>query len=591
MIDPVADSKATLWRATLAAVGIGVMGDAYLIWARHSATAFTRPALLLPLAAMGALLWMIAETCRRLRPTDRRTGLTCAALAGLVVAIAVLDLVPPVARDELTHHLAIPELYVRARRIIEIPFADQSYYPMLVDMLYTPLLQWLPDQIPKYLHLLLGLGGAAWIVLYLRRTLTAANAALGGLVFLTVPVVFDLAASAYVDLGLLFYATGALVALLLWSEESELRWLIASGLLAGFGASTKYNGLLILPLLAAGVVWLSPGDSSDRRRLSFAAVFVAMALLPMLPWLVKNLQETGNPLFPLFKGILGGHPLPSESGALDLLTKRRALYGESWLEIALIPLRIFVTGRLGDPARFDGVFNPVLLIAVIAAVRSRASRRDRFIALYAGLYVLLAFFLTTFRARYCLVIAAPLTILAVEQLARYQQAGGLSAMIARVAVAGGLLFSVFHFGLLWQGLDPLSFLSGRLSRDAYIARFVPEYRVLQFANRHLDPSARLYLLFLGSRSYYCERDFVYDFYYSGTMLRQCLGDCDDGAAVASCLRRERVSHLLWADELLVRYLEDNLTPAQISCWQSFASNHLQPLYRSGGFGLYALRGQ
>jgi len=257
----------------------------------------------------------------------------------------------------------------------------------------------------------------------------------------------------------------------------------------------------------------------------------------------------------------------------------------------LLPLRIFITGRLGDPARFDGVFNPVLLIAVIAAVRSQASRRDRFIALYAGGYLLLAFFLATFRARYCIVIVAPLTILAVEQLARYRRAGGLSAAMARLAVAGGLAFSVFHFGLLWQGLDPVPFLSGRLSRDAYIARFVPEYPVLQFANRHLDPSARLYLLFLGSRSYYCRRDFVYDFYYSGIMLRQCLRDCDDGSSVVACLRRDRVSHLLWADELLARYLRDNLTPAQISCWRSFALNHLQPLYRSGGFGLYALRGQ
>ena len=59
----------------------------------------------------------------------------------VLVTEILLCLVPPTARDELTHHLAIPRLYVRSGKIVEVPMALYSYYPVL-DMLYTPWVGW-----------------------------------------------------------------------------------------------------------------------------------------------------------------------------------------------------------------------------------------------------------------------------------------------------------------------------------------------------------------------------------------------------------------------------------------------------------------
>ena len=41
------------------------------------------------------------------------SGLLVAATASLVLAILVLSGVPPVDRDALTHHLAVPKLYLK----------------------------------------------------------------------------------------------------------------------------------------------------------------------------------------------------------------------------------------------------------------------------------------------------------------------------------------------------------------------------------------------------------------------------------------------------------------------------------------------
>ena len=44
-------------------------------------------------------------------------------LAVLIVSIVILSCVPPVSKDALTHHLAIPKLYLQHEGIYEIPFA------------------------------------------------------------------------------------------------------------------------------------------------------------------------------------------------------------------------------------------------------------------------------------------------------------------------------------------------------------------------------------------------------------------------------------------------------------------------------------
>ncbi len=66
----------------------------------------------------------------------------------------LLGFLPPTSRDELTHHLAIPKLYADAGRIVEVPMAPYAYYPMLVDMLYTPWIYWGYDFVPKWIHAL-----------------------------------------------------------------------------------------------------------------------------------------------------------------------------------------------------------------------------------------------------------------------------------------------------------------------------------------------------------------------------------------------------------------------------------------------------
>src|ERR1051325_1125592 len=93
--------------------------------------------------------------------------------------------------------------------------------------------------------------------------------------------------------------------------------------------------------------FLSCAKRSTEASLRHIVLFCGVSMLPLLPWLVKNLYETGNPLFPLMNNLFHGRPI-AEVPALTEVTRRRLIYGESWLEIVSTPLRVFVTGVEND---------------------------------------------------------------------------------------------------------------------------------------------------------------------------------------------------------------------------------------------------
>ena len=102
-----------------------------------------------------------------------------AAVFFLVVFEVLLGLLPPTSRDELTHHLAIPKLYANAGRIVEVPMAPYAYYPMLLDMLYTPWVYWGYAFVPKLIHGLFALLTGLLLYAYLSRRMNPVYGLLG----------------------------------------------------------------------------------------------------------------------------------------------------------------------------------------------------------------------------------------------------------------------------------------------------------------------------------------------------------------------------------------------------------------------------
>ena len=258
----------------------------------------------------------------------------------LVASVIILSCVPPVSKDELVHHLAVPKLYLKHGGMVEIPFMPFSYYPMNLDLLYLIPLYFGNDILPKFIHFTFALLTAWLIFRYLKRRTSTTAALFGVVFFLSIPIVVKLSITAYVDLGLIFFSFASLILLLKWGESGfKPRYLILSAVMTGLAMGIKYNGLLVwailtllVPILyARGLKSKAPGF---LRPAGLGAVFFLVALLLFSPWAIRNYHWTNNPVYPLYDGWFNLPRAALEKNASG--TRRRA-----------IPIRAFCFSKGG----------------------------------------------------------------------------------------------------------------------------------------------------------------------------------------------------------------------------------------------------
>ncbi len=510
----------------------------------------------------------------------------------VLLAEFALAFVPPVARDELIHHLAIPKLYLQAGRIIEIPFALHSYYPMLLDMLYAPFVKWGWDSAPKLIHGLYGFLTALLLYAYLARRLSSIYGLLGVFFFIFTPAILRLSHWAYVDLGVTFYSTASLLCLLRWMEATEdKRWLILAGLSAGFAIATKPNGLLVFLLLFfLLVIIMERGERRNRMETAGAiTLFLIMVFIPVSPWFLKNLIWTGNPLFPFFLNLFGGGGEAGGEAGLGIFARRELLYGETLWQIIALPLRVFFSGQDDQPQFFDGVLNPILILFLPWSFKGKWVEEKRILFGFALFYFLYAFFLTELRIRYILPIVPPLVVLLVYgihnvYLRVVHPSFLFTVVIFLLALNGVYLWNYFH------AVSPMDYLKGRESREAYLTRMLPDYPALQYINQNLPDTARVYFIFMGRRVYYCERDYFYDAGDNASFLLDMIQKAQNQDEIKIRLQEKGLTHLLIREDLFKRFLANNLTADQWEIWGSFAKIHLRGLYRARGYSLFQIHG-
>jgi len=337
------------------------------------------------------------------KPTHKTPGtlliyiILAGLIAALIVSIIILSSVPPVCRDSLTHHLAVPKLYLKHGGMYEIPSVIFSYYPMNLELLYLIPLYFGNDIVPKYIHFVFALLTALFVFRYLKERINSVYALFGVLFFLSIPVIVKLSITAYVDLGLIFFSTGSIIYLFKWIQsEFKPKHLVVSAFFCGLALGTKYNALIVFFLVSMFVMFAysrisrnkgdQPGpirksSTVSLKALFFGALYIFIVLLVFSPWMIRNYVWTKNPVYPLYQGFfsrLNSEPVPVvlDRGDNSIVQPkkdnrgkewshfaiRRIIYNESLMQTVLVPVRIFFEGEDGDPKYFDGKLSPFLFI-------------------------------------------------------------------------------------------------------------------------------------------------------------------------------------------------------------------------------------
>ncbi|MHB9036869.1 MAG: ArnT family glycosyltransferase [Armatimonadota bacterium] len=444
----------------------------------------------------------------------RKISLASLLMLILMVAALIPALAPPSMTDwdSLAYHLSVPKLWLEHGGIHRINFISHSNFPMLVEMLYMPGLILHQPVAAKLINFWMGVMLVASVVMLVKRHLNAKAAPLAAIALAGMPIVLWLATTAYIDLATALYTVLAIHLLLNYLDDPERPYLIGSAMAAGFAASTKMTGLVVIPLILA---WLiidrmtlrrsnSPSPQPSPTFGGEGAVFLVIALLVCAPWCIKSIIYTGNPVYPFFYSIFGGRDWTAEL-ARHYATQQ-SLFGmeHDLTAFLMLPFNLtFNSDRFYDTA---GLYvGPIFLVALpilfLAKYRSR-----KLVGLgFFFLGLLLTWFALTHQSRYLVpgfaVLAALVAALAYDD-ARFR----VSRIALWVVFVGTAIFGIWTLYPAIANAAPVVF--GQETRDEYLTRTLDVFPADKWINDNLPKSAKI-ALFGDTRGFYLDRAYVW----------------------------------------------------------------------------------
>lgn len=552
------------WALTMA-LGFAVLGQVLTL--AGLAGMLRRPVVLA--VAIGVHIAAIPAWRRLVRAFPTAFSLTAVSLAVILLTAFLLTLYPPLGFDQTMYHLPQARAFAASGGLPFLAGLRYPIFPPLAEVLNASVLMFAGDvatQATGWVALVACVGLAfAWArelaVDHTSAEATtkhitgdgneAASHAGGSLAAAAIvgsPIALYLAATGYVEplLALLggaslYAADRARVA----AGETDVRWIVAAGVLAGSAASVKYLGLYFVPAAAILLLRRAPRRVMARE---FVIYGVAAAVV-MLPCYGRLVAHTGNPVFPFFPEWFGPNPW-----AADVIAGPSGL--ARWM---LTVTRLWdVTFRreaIGGLPFFSPAFLLALPIIVMAAWRARRFRAPLLIAIG---YMVLA----PTHAHYLFAIAVVWSALfgASAAVVWRARAGGLIA-VAVLLACGGEAYAVYRLYRL--GLPPVT----SEARDRLIASQRPLYPAIAWLERSAGP-VTLYAIDAEVMVYYASGRLLGDFNGPASFDRMEARVRATGS-IAPTLDAIGASHLL--------------VPAEASFWMTEASRdpRLARIYDDG----------
>lgn len=394
--------------------------------------------------------------------------------------------------DSLAYHLAVPKIWLAAGQIEFLSYIHQSNFPFAVDNL--------------------SIWGLLWGGMAAAKTFSLAFFALGGLTlfglgrqfsnshcgwwaataFCTVPVVFWLSGTAYVDVAHGLYAGLGTIALARFVfAPTERHWAVLGGVLLGLAAATKYTGLQTM-FISALVLGYFAFRTRNPELVRGGMLAAGIALAVCAPWYVKNTLQAGNPIYPFFYSKLGGKNWDEFSERIYREEQQTfgagrspvlANYPDNPLEIGRLGASVlgvaYQPGRYINPRPTDGTGFPIGSVgfAIIAAGLAwcfvgRISAFEGSALASVGISFLLWFALSQ-QVRYMIGPATVLALMLGIGTAKLKIGRWLAGTAAVQAAIGLFVYGSFSLnGSTSRLSDQLGVAFGRLEANEYQGKVV-----------------------------------------------------------------------------------------------------------------------
>lgn len=532
----------------------------------------------------------------------------------------ILNLTPPISRDALIHHLAIPKLWLKHGGFYEIPWADYSYYPMYINLLYLVCLYFKNDIIPKFIHFAFGFATGWLIFFYLKEKFDRNWGLLGMVIFITTPIVIWLSTSVYVDLGMTFFTTASVLSFVKWrdSEYSQFKWILIASCCMGMAAGSKYNALITWVILNLILMFSYAKDTQKQTTtLKYGFTFFIIAALVASPWYLKNYIQTGNPFYPLFNSFfLSLHHQPvheiiqnqatEKIGRLSFFKMREVMYGETFWETLLIPIRMFFQGEDNSYRYFQGVLNPILIVFSPFILLNKKYVRDKYLfTFYSILFITMAYFLTEKQVRYILPVLPFLSILAVmgikeltdklneatffSSLRFHENVKAIFRIVLFASISILLASNFFYLRDRIHIIKPFPFIFGKESREDFLKRHLLHYDSVRYINNQLFDDVIIFTMFLGRRGYYLDRTYRNERSFGTDTLNQMIKSSASEEKFKEFIKSMDVTHILMRTDLVDNYLQNNFTQEEIKRYMFLVKKYWKLNNEYRGYAVWEIK--
>lgn len=570
--------------------------------------------------------------------------LAAVALLNLPLVLLFTLLLPysPRGYDVYQYHWAVPRLYLLHHAIYALPGWAHANFPFNTEMLNTLALAFDAPVAALMIQALFGLLALVLLGGWLWRQFGALAAWLAVAICFASPLFTSVLTSGYAEPAVIYYGLASVFLTLAWLRQSQanqpepsLSSLVLAGFFAGFGLGAKYwegqivAGVLVL-LLSVGLAKLArlrrqgqPAWPLLRHTLLAIGSYSAAALLPLLPWLLKDWALLGNPIYPFLWGGPGWDAARTQMGLVTL--SHFGPSGPFWRRLALAFLGLFL-----DPAHAGEALatppNGLLLFVLLwpllslgrgirALLRPRrpapaqpeaalsAEREIAWLLLVAAVgylsWVLSGASVDRYALPWIILLSGPAAVILVRacQVRWQRPVLRTCAPMMRKGMPGFILLVVLFFGPQlqtwnWWQHDPLSLLAGQVSLHSWESQHIMDpgyWATMDYINSTIPRDARLLLLGRGAGYFLEGRDYVADSGDDWIPYLETEGRTPAG--MLALLQRDGFRYVVY-EEVTLRFIittyENLYIAGFLPAFRQFLATSLQEIKTIEGFHIYAV---
>jgi hypothetical protein len=482
---------------------------------------------------------------------------------------------PPTDPDGMTYHITAPKRWLEAGEITYLPTLVQTNSPMGAEMIYTLALALVGDTAAKLIHYTFGLL-LILLVYFLGRKIRGPATGFAGVILLLFAIprlgILSLMTWAYIDIAAAFMTLATLLAWMLWRDTKKTPFIILCGALAGISATMKITCLTALPvflLLVLAENWIS--RRSCRYTIQMGMIFLASAILPLIPWFYRTWHLTGNPIYPALSGIFPSRDWNPRAAAWFNENNRYYIWALS-KDISLA-----VRKSLRESALIATALAGSLILWLCK------DRDARVLAFIITCYLLGNFWTTGLYMRYVIPVY-PIIILFILL--------PLSALLEHNRYARGVALAILILGSLGYihhkitNVAPdFAAATGWMTRYAYLEKNLPIMPVWAWVNQNSPQNARI-LSAASVATYYCDR-----MCYTTQINYQAFIPLDQWDSFVRVLKQNHIDYLIVTDGTL-RDTPDRSSypPIRNECMymKRLATRYGRLLDHANGISLYEL---